>query len=55
MPFDLLHELGRDFFFGLGYGSPDSQTAVHVDGCASPKRPACFFFWLPPFSPLCPT
>ncbi len=44
MPFDLMHELWRDCFFGLSYRTPDSQTGVHVDGGSSPKRPSCFFF-----------
>jgi hypothetical protein len=55
MPFDLLHQLWGDFFFCFGYRTSDPQTAVHVDGSASPKRSACGFFWLPPFSPLWPT
>src|SRR5947209_10394940 len=55
MFFYLFHQLWRNCFFCLPYGTSHSQTGIYVNGASAPKCAFCFLLWLPPFSPLCPT
>ncbi len=55
MAFYLFHQQWRDFFFRLSYSTSHPQMGIHVNGDSTPKSSSFFFFWLPPFSPLCPT
>jgi len=53
--FELLHQLERDFFFGLRDRTPDSEPGVGLQGRPAPEGATVWFLRAPPFSPLWPT
>src|SRR5437588_627132 len=52
IPFYLLHQILRHFFFRFLYGTSNPQTCLRVYHCSTPKGSSCIFFQPPPFSPL---
>src|SRR2546421_3321149 len=52
IPFYLLHQILRNFFFRFLYGTSYPQTGLRVYHGSTPKGSPCSFFHSPPFSPL---